>query len=452
MIGVRTMIEYQTGDLLAADVEALVNTVNCVGVMGKGIASQFKKSFPDNFKKYAKACKAGEVEPGRMFITEQLGAPKYIVNFPTKRHWRAKSQMVDVESGLAALASEIQARRIRSIAIPPLGSGLGGLDWPEVRSRIENTLGQLPDVRVMVYEPKGPPDAKVIARLTETPEITTGRAALVMLMHKYLIKQLEPVITPREVHELMYFLQAAGEPLGLPYMKGRDGLYAEGVHRVLSKIEGHWISGYSNPINKPCGQFRLIPGAITDAEAFLRNEFNTNNHIDKVVDLIDGFESPVGLELLATVHWVTHQEQLPSIDDIACRVNDGRFYRKQIEQAYETLEGMGWLHDGGSRSQGTDDTPAFDAEPDAVNNIVAEQGHRYPLIDISPTLININTATADELEALPRIGGKLALAIIAHREKNGSFPTDRDIMTVPGIGNGLYKSIADKITVGRHLL
>ena len=446
------MIEYQTGDLLAADVEALVNTVNCVGVMGKGIASQFKKSFPDNFKKYARACEEGEVEPGRMFITEQLGAPKYIVNFPTKRHWRTKSQMADVESGLAALANEIQTRRIRSIAIPPLGSGLGGLDWPEVRSRIEEKLGELTDVRVLVYEPEGPPDAKVMARLTETPEITPGRAALVMLMHKYLIKQLEPTITPREVHELMYFLQAAGEPLGLPYIKGHNGLYAEGVHRVLSKIEGHWVSGYSNPRTKPGGQFGLIPGAITDAEAFLRNESNTNKHIDKVVDLIDGFEAPMGLELLAAVHWTIRKEQLTSIDDIVCRVNEGRFYRKQIEQAYETLEGMEWLHDKGGYSQGIHDTPVVDAEKDASNSIVAEQDHIYSLVDISSALVNINMATADELEALPRIGNKLAQAIIAHREKNGSFPTARDIITVPGIGNGLYKSIANMITVGRHLL
>ncbi len=114
------MIEYQTGDLLTSDAEALVNTVNCVGVMGKGIALEFKKAFPDNFKDYAKACKRDEVHPGRMFITERLGNPKFIVNFPTKRHWRAKSRMSDVESGLTALADEIRTRQIRSIAIPAL--------------------------------------------------------------------------------------------------------------------------------------------------------------------------------------------------------------------------------------------------------------------------------------------------------------------------------------------
>ena len=180
------MIEYQTGDLLGSDAEALVNTVNCVGVMGKGIALQFKKAFPDNFKIYAEACKQDEVVPGRMFITERLDNPKYIINFPTKRHWRAKSRMADVESGLAALANEIRERQIRSIAIPPLGSGLGGLDWSDVRSRIEEKLGELTDVRVLVYEPEGLPDVKVMASLTDAPEMTPGRAALVMLMRYYL--------------------------------------------------------------------------------------------------------------------------------------------------------------------------------------------------------------------------------------------------------------------------
>ncbi len=125
------MIEHMTGDILTADAEALVNTVNCVGIMGRGIALQFKHAFPENFAAYARACKEGAVEPGKMFVfpTGRLANPKYIINFPTKRHWRGKSRMQDIDSGLGALVDEIRARDIRSIAIPPLGSGLGGLDW-----------------------------------------------------------------------------------------------------------------------------------------------------------------------------------------------------------------------------------------------------------------------------------------------------------------------------------
>src|SRR5215475_10402614 len=120
------MIEYRSGDIVKADTEALINTVNCVGVMGRGIALQFKNAFPENFDAYAAACRRHEVQPGRMFVfeTEQLTTPRYIINFPTKRHWRGKSRMEDIESGLQSLVEEIKTRGIHSIAIPPLGSGL----------------------------------------------------------------------------------------------------------------------------------------------------------------------------------------------------------------------------------------------------------------------------------------------------------------------------------------
>ena len=124
------MIEYKTGDILAEEAEALVNTVNCVGVMGRGIALQFKRAFPENFKAYATQCKRNEMRPGRVFVFEtgEMLLPRYIINFPTKRHWRGKSRMEDIESGLGSLLEEIRSHGIRSIAIPPLGSGLGGLD------------------------------------------------------------------------------------------------------------------------------------------------------------------------------------------------------------------------------------------------------------------------------------------------------------------------------------
>jgi O-acetyl-ADP-ribose deacetylase (regulator of RNase III) len=121
--GAPAMIEYRTGNILQADAEALVNTVNCVGIMGRGIALQFKNAYPHNFDAYEAACVRGEVQPGRMFVfeTEQLTDPKYIINFPTKRHWRGKSRMEDIEAGLKGLAEEIRKRRIHSIALPPTG-------------------------------------------------------------------------------------------------------------------------------------------------------------------------------------------------------------------------------------------------------------------------------------------------------------------------------------------
>ena len=216
------MIEYKTGDdILTENVEALVNTVNCVGIMGRGIALQFKNAFPENFKSYVEACDRGEVRPGRMFVSEtgQLTCPRYIINFPTKRHWRGKSRMEDIEAGLVTLVQEIRARNIRSIAIPPLGSGLGGLDWAQVRRRIEAQLGSLTDVRVVIFEPGGASSDTRSNRSSNVPKMTPGRAALVGLMHRYLAGLLDPFITLLEVHKLMYFMQNAGEPLRLKYAK-----------------------------------------------------------------------------------------------------------------------------------------------------------------------------------------------------------------------------------------
>lgn len=161
------MIEYKTGDLLAEDVDALVNAVNCVGVMGRGIAAQFKSAWPANFKAYAAACKRGEVLPGRMFVfpTGNVVGPRFIVNFPTKRHWRGKSSIADIKDGLRDLVSEIGARGIRSIAVPPLGSGLGGLDWREVRPHVEASLGAVNGVRVVVFEPSAAPRRAVVLPL-----------------------------------------------------------------------------------------------------------------------------------------------------------------------------------------------------------------------------------------------------------------------------------------------
>ena len=149
--------DIQDGDIFAADVEAIVNAVNCVGVMGRGIALQYKLRFPDNFRAYRMACDAGGVQPGRMFVFD-TGAfinPRYVINFPTKRHWKDASRMEDIDAGLIALAGEIRARGIRSIAIPALGSGLGGLDWAVVRPRIVAALHDLADVHVELFAPHG---------------------------------------------------------------------------------------------------------------------------------------------------------------------------------------------------------------------------------------------------------------------------------------------------------
>lgn len=159
------MIRYVTGDLLTAEYEALVNSVNCVGVMGRGVALAFKRRFPANFKAYKQACDWGEIKPGRMFVfrTDEL-LPRYVINFPTKRHWRGRSRLDDIKIGLPALVTEIERRRIRSIALPPLGCGLGGLDWKVVKPLIHAALAGLSDLDTVVFEPHSSPAPIASAR------------------------------------------------------------------------------------------------------------------------------------------------------------------------------------------------------------------------------------------------------------------------------------------------
>lgn len=152
---VHMSIERGHGDLLAADVDALVNTVNTVGVMGKGLALQVRKAFPEVFASYQQACKAGEVVVGRMHIVRRPTAPRFIVNFPTKQHWRQPSQLAYVRDGLRDLIHQIRVLQIASIAVPPLGCRLGGLDWAEVKPLIIAAFAEVPDVRAVVFEPSG---------------------------------------------------------------------------------------------------------------------------------------------------------------------------------------------------------------------------------------------------------------------------------------------------------
>lgn len=343
------MIEFRTGNILQADAEALVNTVNCVGVMGRGIALQFKKVFPANFKAYKSACDGEEVQSGRMFVFETgyVTNPKYIINFPTKRHWRGKSRIEDIEVGLEALAAEIRTRGIRSIAVPPLGSGLGGLYWPDVRRRIEGALGDLENVRLIVFEPR-PAGEPAPVKSRAVPRMTAGRAALVVLMHRYLGGLMDPFVTLLEVHKLLYFMQEAGQPLRLRFSKGYYGPYAENLRHVLSAVEGHLISGYAEGGDRPDKPLKLVPGSVTDAEAFLRHDTETRSRFDRVADLVEGFETPFGLELLATIHWVTIHEGASNVREAAQLTaawsdRKGGFTLRQIDLAFKRLVNKVWI-------------------------------------------------------------------------------------------------------------
>lgn len=300
------MIDIARGNILEADAEALVNTVNCDGFMGKGIALQFKQAFPANFKAYEAACHAGEVVPGQMFFFDngRLINPRYVINFPTKRHWRGKSRIADIRSGLKALIADVRRLDVHSIAVPPLGCGLGGLDWREVRPMIEKAFSELPDVHVLLFEPVGTPDAKAMPVGTARPRMTPARALFIKLMDAY--AALEYSRTLLEVQKLAYFLHEVGEPLRLKYEPGHYGPYATNLNKVLEVLEGHFIRGYGDS-QKPNAEIELLPGAVEEATSFLDGKSESLIRLKRVAQLIEGFETPYGMELLAAVHWVAHR-------------------------------------------------------------------------------------------------------------------------------------------------
>jgi O-acetyl-ADP-ribose deacetylase (regulator of RNase III) len=346
------MIEFKQGNLLEENAEALVNTVNCVGVMGKGIALQFKQAYPENFRQYEKACRAGEMQPGHMFTvaTGSLFNPRYIINFPTKRHWKGKSKIEDIKSGLVALVAEVQQLGITSIAIPPLGCGNGGLNWVEVKPLIESAFAQLPDVQVIIFEPTGAPAAEKMPVATKKPNMTRARALFIRLLELYGIPGYE--LTKLEIQKLAYFLQEAGEPLKLPYVKQKYGPYANNLNHVLKHIEGHYIRGYGDGTSKAeSAEIYVLPEGREAAQAFLETQPDAQERLERVSNLIYGFETPYGMELLATVHWVATKDDNPAqnSEQAISHIHEWSdrkrklFKPEHLRKAWQRLQEQNWL-------------------------------------------------------------------------------------------------------------
>lgn len=343
------MIEFQQGNLLEAKAEALVNTVNCVGVMGKGIALQFKQAYPENFKQYKSACDRGEVEPGQMFTvaTGNLFNPRYIINFPTKRHWKGKSKLKDVEAGLRALVAEVQQLGIRSIAIPPLGCGNGGLDWAMVKPLIVNAVAELSDITVMIFEPGGTPRVNQVQVHTKRPNMTRGRALVISLFDRYGVTGYQ--LGRLEAQKLAYFLQVAGEPLRLAYVKHQYGPYADNLNHALQHIDGHYIKGYGDRTQQ--SQIYVLPPGREAAAAFLAEHKEAHQRLEQVSKLIEGFETPYGVEMLATLHWVAkHNSQAAenaeaAIADVQAWSERKRnlFKPSHLHKAWQRLKDQGWF-------------------------------------------------------------------------------------------------------------
>lgn len=308
------MLTFCQGNLLEAEVEAVVNTVNTVGVMGRGIALMFKERFPDNYKAYAAACKVGEVRIGKMFVTAtgELSGPRWIINFPTKQHWRQPSRVEWVEDGLRDLVRVVQEKGIRSLALPPLGCGNGGLDWRQVRPIIETALAEL-EVAVVAFEPAE--RYQNVAKREGVRKLTVARALVAEAIRRYWVLGIE--CTLLEIQKLAWFLErfiqrrGLDDVLDLRFEANRYGPYSPRLTHLLDALDGSYLR--SDKRLSDCGPMDTITFADSEAEVvslFLRTgEARAYGDVLEDTDtLIDGFQSPLGMELLATVDWLLHQE------------------------------------------------------------------------------------------------------------------------------------------------
>lgn len=331
------MIQFTQGNLLEAKVEALVNTVNTVGIMGKGIALMFKDRFSDNFRQYAQACKDGEVQTGRMFVTEprELDGPRWVINFPTKQHWRGNSRLEWITEGLQDLRRFLVENNVRSVAIPPLGAGNGGLDWPLVREQIETALGDL-ELAITVFEPTR--TYQNVAKRTGVEKLTPARALVAELVRRYWVLGMECSLL--EIQKLAWFLERTIErrqpndnPLRLQFEANKFGPYAHNLAKLLDGLDGSYLR--SDKRIADSDPFDVIWFAEERKElvqAYLRSEAKAYvGALEESTALINGFESPYGMELLSTVDWLLTKEAVtPNVPAV----------RAGLER---------WPHEGGAK-------------------------------------------------------------------------------------------------------
>ena len=311
------MIQYKIGNLLESDAEALVNTVNTVGVMGKGIALQFKNIFPNNFKVYAEACKNEELKVGSLLVFEEetlLTGKKIIINFPTKTNWRLPSEYQYIEAGLKELVKVIKEKNIKSIAIPPLGSGNGGLDWNRVKQILESVLMSV-NCDIRIYEPNAAIQ-EVLKK--ERVKLTPARAMLLAVLYE-LVRNGE-FVSEFSSEKIAYFLQRFGgkDLFKLEFQPKFYGPYSGKVKHVLFYLNGSYIMGYSSKDKKPFEELGLIPDGEKDVNDFLNlaehNQYKTI--VEKTKKFLKGFYSPYGLELLSSIDIIISEKKVVTLEVI----------------------------------------------------------------------------------------------------------------------------------------
>jgi O-acetyl-ADP-ribose deacetylase (regulator of RNase III) len=329
------MIKVVEGDMMQSRAEALVNTVNTVGVMGKGIALQFKEAFPSNNKAYIEACKNKTLEIGKLLVewdeNLQLGR-KLIINFPTKSHWRYPSKYEYIEKGLIALRELLQNEKIKSIAIPPLGSGNGGLDWNKVKPMIVQSLNGL-DTEIMIYEPNEA--IKVTLQKQEVKKeikLTPARASLLYALFAF--ESIGEYSSLFAANKLAYFLQRKGQKLNLDFKSHHYGPYAIGVEKVLYHLNGLYLKGMEQGNTKPFEPLRLNYEKWSEIKQYIDEElsFDDAQRVKSLIHFLAGFTSELSLEILATVDFIIAQNPHYNIDDVMKSIANWNVRKKNLFQ------------------------------------------------------------------------------------------------------------------------
>jgi len=315
------MIKYITGNILESNAKALINTVNTVGVMGKGIALQFKKAYHNNFKTYMDACKRKEIEIGKLLVTKDSNlnsGEKYIINFPTKKDWRKPSEYNYIESGLDDLIRVLKENNINSVAIPPLGAGNGGLEWGKVKKIIEQKLGNL-DIEIIVYEPTQQIKEKL---KKERVRLTDARALLLYVLYD-LVKNGE-YVSEFSSEKVCYFLQRFGgeKYFKLKFIPNFYGPYSGKVRFVLNVLNGSYIMGYSDMNKKPFEPLTLIADGYEDVKKHIENNKDLLKIARKTIDFLTGFYSDFALELLSSIDFISTSQKSSDKKEITEQLNN----------------------------------------------------------------------------------------------------------------------------------
>ena len=340
-------IEYKNGDMFDEPTEAIVNTVNCVGVMGKGVALEFKRRWPENFKAYKRVCVDKKLSPGEMFIFDNNGfldseKHRFLINFPTKQHWRSRSKIEYVKDGLADFIEQVRRLGIKSVAVPPLGCGNGGLEWSEVRPLIEEAVTALPKVRFVIFGP---------AQQTAHPEqagapsdLTTGRASM-MVAFAELEKYFGGHLTRLTAQKVVYFLQVLGIDFRLEFSKNQYGPYSETLHLAFKAMEAkHYIEGYTSDDRKVF----VTHGTYAAADEHLKSEgSDISSTIRKLSLLIEGYESPYGMELLSSVHFLSVSEGITTQPDMSAALEAWNDHKRANFPEPAVTAALGRLKDDG---------------------------------------------------------------------------------------------------------